>query len=168
MGVGARIFIFDNEAQMQRISHNLFHQIYQGDASLPEYTGQRTKYVYAYIENQNRQPVRLVRIDAFYLKFLDSGYLDEDWKMAELEAAMAAPGFYHDGEVKPKGPGNILDISEDLAKRGMDRFRWKPTSREVTQIVEAIWPKKKYPGLSRRKVVQLSSYKQARSRLRRS
>ena len=153
MGISYKIFIFSDDGKMQHISNKLYNDLHEGNKSLPQYAKQTVRLAFAFIEFEERKPVRLQGVGGYLYRFDKSGLIDRGWEMEQAAALLDAAdtGFMKDVKIQ----NNVRDISKELSKRKAKEYRWQPTPKEVDKIVNAIWPKKNVARRKRNKLVRI-------------
>jgi len=138
MGTSIKVFIFENDGNIKPITRKLYEPVWDGKEKLPDYAGQTARFAQAIIELENRKPAKLFEVHGLRLRFDDCGRIDEGWQLAHMSQAVEL--INQKFSTKPKIVGNVRDISEELAEKGLKHFQWKPNRSEINQIIEAIWP----------------------------
>jgi len=64
MGVGLRIFIFNDDNSLERLALKIYERLMKRDPdiSFPQYSGKRVRYAEVAIEFENRKPVEILQI----------------------------------------------------------------------------------------------------------
>ena len=133
MGVGFRMFFFEEDGSLRSVPWGRYMRLYEGDPSVrfPEYAGKAVKCVSVVIELEDRIPLSVLRTDFFITHFDGRGRIDRTKKEEALRLAvnMAGP------DLTEPGHGPVIDAHQRLsAKRYRDRFRWTPTREEEAKI----------------------------------
>lgn len=133
MGLGSRMFFFEEDGAHRSVPWGRYMRLYQGDPSVrfPEYAGKAVKCVSVVIELEDLIPLSVLRTDFFVTYFDGRGLIDRTKKEEALRLAvnMAGP------DLTEPGQGPEIDAHQRLsAKRYRDRFRWTPTREEEAKI----------------------------------
>ena len=106
MGVGARMFFFEEDGALRSMPWGRYMRLYEGNPSV-------------------------LRTDYFITYFDGRGRVDHTKKEGALRLAvnMAGP------DLTERGQGPVMDAHRRLsAKRCRDRFKWTPTREEEAKI----------------------------------
>ncbi|MGE5444824.1 MAG: hypothetical protein ACM3SR_09515 [Ignavibacteriales bacterium] len=142
MSAGVRIFIVDDE--VKPFSYKKFlAMVLHHDTSirLPQYAGRHLKYAMVFVENENRKPIEILRIECGYLNLdnkgrIDLKKLDEGMRDAMESLATYSESLLVDG-VDQK---NVINAKRHFIKRrNLAKYHWTPTRDELRQIYELIF-----------------------------
>jgi hypothetical protein len=138
MGIGVRLFLFLEDGSIRRISWKGLERLRQEDT--PEFAGRTIRCADVALEIRNRRPHRIVRIAGGFLRF------DERGSARESVQASIAAAINRLDEPRRHRLGNIVDISEPLARARADRkFLWQPTPADITRLTQLIWKPRRKP-----------------------
>ena len=140
MGIGLRIFLIGDDDSIQRLSLARYERLLRRDPRerLARYAGKRVRYAMAILEVADRRPVEIIRIRYSFLHFDLKGSIDASDQ--EREARLGLEMLPH----VPKEPDSIhvVDARHRFAKKRFDdAYKWTPTPRIETAIVEAVFGK---------------------------
>ena len=62
MGLSFRVFFFDDDDSMHRISLARYERLFRGEERLSQYAGKRVRCAMAVVEVEGRTPVSIARI----------------------------------------------------------------------------------------------------------
>ena len=143
MGYGHRFFLFPNDGSMRRISMRFFEAVYASEILLPEYAGQRIRTAHVILELENRRPVNILMIDGTYWHFDDKGDIRKAREEMMIEAMNALASFTNPDAPKKKrdtrGEKIVMFPRQKMRQTARERYYWKPTPKDITRIVNAIW-----------------------------
>jgi hypothetical protein len=83
MGTGCRIFLFDDNGSLQRLSMARLDRLLRFDRgeSLPHFGGKRVRFARVFLETAERQILAITQIDYFLLSFDAKGRINrKDWE----------------------------------------------------------------------------------------
>jgi hypothetical protein len=133
MGWGFRAFFFEHDDTLKHVPMRVFNGLYYGTDRMPERAGKSVRSAFVSLHIENKKPVKIVQIDTEIFYFDDAGAFRMDDDRLRLAMALTGPD-------KP-ATGTVVDITRRLKqKRRDDVYRWTPTPKDITRIVEAIWP----------------------------
>ena len=137
MGIGLRIFIFNDDNSLERLALKIYERLMKRDPdiSFPQYSGKRVRYAEVAIEFENRKPVEILRMEYFIMHFDSKGRIDSTFQddMMSIGANLMPPIYFKYDPV-------VIDAQHHFAKKRFDhQFRWKPTPEIEMAILEAIF-----------------------------
>jgi len=137
MGVGLRIFIFNDDNSLERLALKIYERLMKRDPdiSFPQYSGKRVRYAEVAIEFENRKPVEILRMEYFIMHFDSKGRIDSTVQddMMSIGANLMPPIYFKYDPV-------VIDAQHHFAKKRFDhQFKWKPTPEIEMAILEAIF-----------------------------
>ncbi len=138
MGLGLRLYIVNDDDSLVRIPWARYEGMLKRDPKerLPQYAGQRVRCVEVVLELENREPIAIIRIDYFLLKFDARGRVDATEQKREMMLALdllSLPNF-------PDEPRKVIKASHRFAKRRLEHsFKWMPSKTIESAIREAIF-----------------------------
>lgn len=137
MGVGLRIFIFNDDNSLERLALKIYERLMKRDPdiSFPQYSGKRVRYAEVAIEFENRKPVEILRMEYFIMHFDSKGLIDSTVQddMMSIGANLMPPIYFKNDPV-------VIDAQHHFAKKRFDhQFRWKPTPEIEMAILQAIF-----------------------------
>ena len=138
MGIGIRIFLFDEKDSLQRLSLARLERLLRFDRgeSLPQYAGKRIRCAMVFLWVAGKQVLSIRNVDYFLLRFDAKGRIDKkEWeKGMRLGMDLLPPVL--DG----KYPKQVIDAQHRFAKRRYEHeFKWKPNRKVEGAIVGAIF-----------------------------
>ena len=129
MGLGWRVFAFEDDGTMRRIPQRVVND----DEALPEYADKIVRIAYVWLETEDRVPVRMLNVEASKWLFDGEG---RRLMIEELrECAEALDQSYRDDNPRPRRDG-VIDITRKLAEK---KRSWEPTPADITRMVNFIW-----------------------------
>ncbi|MFH1954002.1 MAG: hypothetical protein ABIL06_20585 [Pseudomonadota bacterium] len=137
MGIAIWIFIVNDES-IQRFPLARFERLIERNPNerLPQYAGNRVRYVEAAVELEQRKPVGILRILYLILPLDSEGRVDaaEQEKERRLGAEMMPP------IVMDRDSKQVIEAGYRFAKRRFDNeYRWIPTPEIEAAILKAIF-----------------------------
>ena len=137
MGIAIWIFIVNDEL-IQRFPLARFERLIERNPNerLPQYAGNRVRYVEAAVELEQRKPVGILRILYLILPLDSEGRVDaaEQEKERRLGAEMMPP------IVMDRDSKQVIEAGYRFAKRRFDNeYRWIPTPEIEAAILKAIF-----------------------------
>ena len=140
MSVGFRVWTVDEQDRLHRMSVRRFDRLMRGepDEICPEHAGRRVRYALVFVENENRKPVSIQRIEYGILAFDKNGRLDNDEQQREMRLAMESTTDF----LPPLEPRDeqVVDASAKFARKRMKHeFGWEPTAELENAIIESIF-----------------------------
>ena len=136
MGIGVRIFIFeDQKDSLRRISLKKFDGLMVGERSIrfPEYAGQEKRCALIYLEFEQRKPVGVLRMEFNVIRFDRGGRRD---RRHAQEARNLACVFLDPLLSIDEQHSNVVDIRPYLArKRYNEKFHWNPTDEQIYAVL---------------------------------
>ena len=138
MGTTIWIFFVNDDDSIQRFPLSRFGQLVERNPKecLLKYAGKRVRYVEVALELEQRKPVGILRILYLILPFDSEGRVDaaEQEKERRLGVEMMSP-ILVDRDFK-----QVVEARHRFAKRRFDNeYRWKPTQKMESAIMEAIF-----------------------------
>lgn len=140
MGIGFRMFLFEQDGTMRRISQRLYDELCDGATTMPEYAGQTLRFAVAETDNVNRRPVRIGYLGCPRYRFDERGSIE-----TSVDEGLRDITEVFDRRPKRRGKARIacadrvVSIADRLEEKRRAAYRWEPTPAEVTRIVNAIW-----------------------------
>ena len=143
MGLGSRIFIFNDDGSLRRLPMARYERLFRHDPNecLPIYAGKRVKYAHVIVELENRKPVEVILSQFSYLTFDNDGKIDQSSMEKEMRLGieMVAPVLLG------SQPENVVDARHRFAKKKFsDRYLWQPSQNIIDAIGEAIFGKNRF------------------------
>ncbi|MBI9100470.1 MAG: hypothetical protein JEY91_18465 [Spirochaetaceae bacterium] len=142
MGIGIRSYIVKEDNNLVKVSSTKLEKMYrcENQASLPDYAGQNIKLVNVIIDNKNRKPYEIIKIECTYLRLNDKGQLDSKY----LDDEMRCIGNLIDLPCIENRNPNVVDAYSKFAKRKLNNmYTWKLTSEIEASIYDKIFNNKK-------------------------
>ncbi len=142
MGLGGRIFLFDDENNLHRVSVKRFTKLYRykNPESFPEFANQRMQCAFLMIEFENRKPIEIFHAQFTIVKFDEKGYLDADERSREERLSFAA-SLLHKSDISNP---SVIDATQIFSKkRWHNEFRWKPSAEIIEILKKAVFVEKK-------------------------
>lgn len=139
MGIGFRVFIFDND-NIRPISLAKYNRLIQGDKneSIPEYAGQRIRTAVVIVETENRKPINILKVDCEYINVDKDGKFDQDEQQEKKIDALRMMNIPTDDEILQ----NDIDSSSHFAQKTFkNKYLWAITDYELQKIKERIFKK---------------------------
>jgi hypothetical protein len=137
MGTGVRIFFFDDDDTIHRISLARFQRLLQCDPKerILAYRAKRIRCAIVALEIAQRKPVAVKRIDYFRLYFDGEGRIDTNQLKREKQlAAETLPPLFDRQE-----PSRIIDAKHLFAKRRYEyRYMWRPSAELEASILDKV------------------------------
>ena len=138
MGKGCRIFLFDDNDSLQRLSMARLDRLLRFDRgeSLPHFGGKRVRFARVFLELVGRQVLAITHIDYFLILFDAKGQINrKEWERGMRLGLELLPPLLND-----QHPKQIVDARHRFAKRRYEHeFKWKPTRKVEEAIVAAIF-----------------------------
>jgi hypothetical protein len=128
---------------VRRFPVKLFDRLGKRDptASVPEFAGRRIRYMMALVDTEQRRTSRVKLLQCHFLKFDESGRLDEDAEMEEMRAAMQTLDSSYLDSIRSSKPTSVRHAAHLFARRAYKhRYQWKPTPEILRQIGELLFP----------------------------
>lgn len=136
MGIGTRMFVFEEAAGMRQIPQRISNRLPTGEARLPEYANKRLRYALVFLELKQRRPVRILRMECAYLAFDADG----SGARALAEGAMQWLTSAENLRREQAQTGPVISIEARLRRQALERDdRWRPSAAELDTINAAIW-----------------------------
>lgn len=133
MARSVRHFVFLDDGSLGFLPRRVIDGLVFKRDSLPQYAGRRIRIAWALIRNKKRVPQELEATGGEIWLFDEAGRLaDED----ELRDIFSQVQFI---ETAPTD-SNVVSLADRLREKRIAGRRWEPSSKEITQIVHAIWP----------------------------
>jgi len=129
MGLGWRIFAFEDDGTMRRIPQRVVND----DEALPEYADKFVRIAYVWLETEDRVPVRVLDVQAYKWRFDGEGRHSKIEGLRECAEALDRPIRK---EIPPPRQDGIIDITRKLAEK---KRSWDPTPADITRMVNFIW-----------------------------
>lgn len=87
MGTGVRVFFVGDDDSLLKVSVARWERLNNCHPveSFREYAGKKVRYILAFLETENRKPVRFTHTECSYIFFDSEGRLDEDEWLKELQ-----------------------------------------------------------------------------------
>ena len=140
MGTSIRILFVDDDDSIWRVPLTRFERLIDRDPKecFPQYAGKRLRYVEVILELYQRKPVQILRILYFILPFDSEGRIDAAEQEKERRLGMEMVPPIHAGRQKNR----VVDAGHRFAKKRFDNeYRWTPTPKMETAVMEAIFGK---------------------------
>jgi len=138
MGTGCRIFLFDDNDSLQRLSMARLDRLLRFDRgeSFLHFGGKRVRCARVFLELEGRQVLAITHIDYFLLPFDSKGQINKkEWEKGMRLGLELLPSLINDQHTK-----QIVDARHRFAKRRYEHeFKWKPTRKVEEAIVAAIF-----------------------------
>jgi hypothetical protein len=138
MGTGCRIFLFDDNDFLQRLSMARLDRLLRFDRgeSLPHFGGKRVRFARVFLETAERQILAITHIDYFLLSFDAEGRINrKEWERGMRLGLELLPPLLND-----QHPKQIVDARHRFAKRRYEReFKWRSSRKVEEAIVAAIF-----------------------------
>ena len=137
MGIGIRIYMVNDDGTLKRFSLARFERLFRRDEKerLPEYAGQRIRYVFAAVDLVNRKPVNLLWLEFNYLTLDSEGRLDEQELRDRRRTGADMSWFPGDKERQDK----VIDAQHLFAQRRYKaKHNWEPTPEIEEAVFDAI------------------------------
>lgn len=131
----ARHYLFPENGNPLRIPHRVLTGLIRDTDSLPQFANTKQRVLSAYLEMEDRKPVRIWRTETGVWSFDEDGGIGDSLRRAMALAMDSLPTPERTGTVVALRP----HVSRDRLKR---EHRWEPTNAEIDRIVADIWPKK--------------------------
>ena len=143
MGLGGRIFVFDDDDNLRRVSVKKFTQLFlrpKSSEPFPEFANQRVRYAFVMIEFENKKPIEIFYVQYSIVKFDEKGKLDIDERDRADQLSFDATSSY-----KPKiSSSSVIDAKKLFShKRYQNEFRWQPSPEIEEAIIKAVFVEKK-------------------------
>ncbi|MHC4930662.1 MAG: hypothetical protein ACYTGV_00515 [Planctomycetota bacterium] len=138
MGIGYRVFFFNPDGTVRRISQAMFDDIWvrREVGRLSELAGQSLRCAMAFIECENRKPVSITHTEYFVLHFDKKGQLDAE---RQRESVSLGKEMSEHGPLADESKG-VRRAERYLAMTRYDQeFRWEPTPVIEEAIRKAIF-----------------------------
>jgi hypothetical protein len=138
-----RVFVIDPSEKLHRLSLLSWEAMTLGREYLPELKNSVIRVAVVWLEMAEDQPKRILEISGERWHLDSFGRVDqiildaftEDFRQ-EVDKA-----FGHGGAERKTDDGSVIDLSEFFKARHINyRLSWKPIDRDVTQIINDIWP----------------------------
>lgn len=159
----SRIYLFDPDEQLRRLSVRVYEGLIWGDDSLPELANTTVRAAFVRVVTEGKNLVEIDRINGERWSLDNFGRLDEETRKAQREHMKNVVNRRFERE-RPSAEDDVIDLSAKFAEQLVSRFSWKPTDRDVTRIIHDLWPEAagkkiksaKYLKGGRRKVAPLT------------
>ena len=161
MALSVRYFVFEENGDLKAMSKDLVSDLGAGQDRLTDYAGQSIRMVEVVLVNADGKPDRIHSANGSIWYFDAEGRIDEsrDDRVRALMSAALADKIFGSGE-----DDNVVDLSRRIDQRRFEmEFSWEPTPKDITKIVEAIWPGT--TGLSMDRPRYLKGKKKRRARM---
>jgi hypothetical protein len=138
MGIGCRIFLFDEYDSLQRISMARLDRLLHFDRveGLRRYAKKRVRCAMVFLEIAGRQVLDIRNIDYFILPFDANGRINKkEWENGMRLALELLPSLLHE-----EHPEQVMNARHLFAKRRYEHeFKWKPSRKVEEAIVSALF-----------------------------
>ena len=137
MGIGCRIFFFDDNDSLQRIPmarlDRLLH--FERAESLPQYAGKRVRCAMVFVEVARRQVLSIRNVDYFQLPFDGRGRINKkQWEKGMRLGLELQPSFHK------QYSQHVIDAQHRFAKRRYEHeFKWNPSRKVEDAIVDFVF-----------------------------
>lgn len=134
MGTGIRVFLFDDNESLQRLSMARLDRLlrFEPDESLPQYAGKRIRCAMVILEVRGREVSGINHIDYFLIPFDAKGRVNKkEWERGIRLAMELMPSV-----LKQQHPKQVIDARHRFIKRRYDHeFKWRPSRKIEEKIV---------------------------------
>jgi hypothetical protein len=110
MGLAVHFYLFSSDG-LQRISQRLREGLARGKDAMPQYAQTKQKIANVIVEMENGKPIRLARVDGFFLTFDEAGQVHKDLVASGFAAMEAYLALEQGSQTKT---GKIVDLSPKL------------------------------------------------------
>lgn len=138
MGLGFRIFLFDDNDCLHRLSMKRYNRLFRSEPEerLPQYAGKRVRCALVVLEVVERKPVSIARVEYSIITFDNEGRIDVSEREKQMRIAGELFSFAFDKQSSEK----IIDAKSHFArKRYEQEFKWRPSPAIEEAIVNAIF-----------------------------
>lgn len=143
MDITFRVYAFDQTDKLHRIGRELYSELASGDKGIAELSNQTIRIAYVVIDVKAGQPVRLARVSGERWTLDRQGYLNSRTrKLLDENFRLRVNRAFGGDDVKSgKKDSDVIDLAEMFRERQINNtVSWEPTDREITLIVNDIWP----------------------------
>ena len=147
MGYSERVYFFSDDGSVTRLPAAKFNRMWhqEGEDRVEQFAGKAVRCLIAYVELEERVPVDVVHFDSPIFYFDNEGHFDPDRQSEALR--LSGQALPLDLAVPSTGPGNIVDITPQLAKkRFLEEYQWEPTPEDLQTIYRLIFEGKSPVG----------------------
>ena len=133
MGVGFRVYIFEEKGSIIRIPFTKYEKLWDRDpeTTFPQYAGKKVRCALIYVRLKDRKSVSTWKMDFHIVTFNKKGRLDQKVLDEGSRLGMAALG-----RISSKGE-KVIDIQYELAlKEYHKNFSWTPSEAEINILKE--------------------------------
>lgn len=144
MGFSYRVFTVDEQDRIYRMSQKTFERLTcrEPEEQCLEYSGRRVRFALVFVENENRKPVSIRKIEYGILAFDSDGRLDIEEQQRHMQLAVESTDFFGPAEQddeKGSKDEKIIDATAHFAKRRMkNEFSWEPTAELENAVITSI------------------------------
>jgi hypothetical protein len=144
MGFSYRVFTVDEQDRIHRMSQKKFERLTwrEPEEQCLEYSGRRIRFALVFVENENRKPVSIHKIEYGILAFDSKGRIGVEEQKRHMQLVAESTDFFGPAEQDEKNGSKdekVIDATTHFAKRRMKNdFSWEPTAEIETAIVQSI------------------------------
>ena len=141
MGISIRSFFVDNDDKITSVPTAKIDRLFKKDPNetFPEFSNFKVLLVQAYVELENRKPVRILTIEGSILPFESKGILDQDELWKEMQTGVNATiqlDF-------PGGNEKVINATHRFAaKTYHDKYTWIPSEEVKNKVIMTIFKDK--------------------------
>jgi hypothetical protein len=139
MGTGVRVFFVDDNdslikvpvARWERLNNNHSTETFR------EYAGKKVRYILAFLETENRKPVRFTRTECSYMFFDKEGKRDEEEWHKELQLVGQGMSWLD----PDKKESNVIRAGDWFAQKTYQhKYKWAMTPELLNKVVYEVFP----------------------------
>jgi hypothetical protein len=141
VGISHRIFIYSNEDTLVPVPNSRWERLYDREPgeSMPEYAGQRIKYIEAILEFSDRKPSRVISIRGYIAPFDSRGRIDTE--QVQSAGQLGFKGV--DWSFLDKTEDNVISAESHFYKRQYQaQWCWDPPADVREQVINRIFNRK--------------------------
>ena len=140
MGISLRVYLVNDDDSIHRFTLTRYERFLSRDPNerLTQYAGKRVRYILMVVDLLNREPVEILRVQYSYL------YLDSEGLINPAKREEEVRLYF---EIFPPEPIIRYPWQDNEPERSLpkkchdDKYKWTPTPKIETAIVEAVFGK---------------------------
>jgi len=151
--VSVRFFIFEADGTLRRVSHQSTSRLVHGGGAVPQFVGQKIRYLEVIVEIEGKVPFRIVNMCTGYLHVDAKGSIDRALRESAvryLPPSRDLRGLDPDEFVIAFPPAHA-------SEKNLSDSVWAPSKQELAQIAGAIWPEKRPAGMPRPNFLKITA-----------
>ena len=139
MGTGVCVFFVDDDESLTRVTVARWERLNNNHPteSFREYAGKKVRYILAFLETENRKPVRFTHTECGYMFFDEEGKRDEEEWLKELQLVGQRMSWFDPG----KKEGNVIPSGDRFAhKTYQHKYKWEMSPELLNNLVYEVFP----------------------------